>query len=504
MNTKNILLTCIQVFFVLSQVAGQSNNELLVRNFWKQQPSIELIKSKIKEGHSPSEMNRFKFDATVYAILENNSLETVKFLLAQGNTVDKITHDGRNYLMWAAYKGNLELMKYLIEEGSDISIIDQHGYSLFMFPASTGQSNIAMYQYLINELGVDIGNEKDRSGRNALLAYATRLSDFDVIDFFISEGLDIHSVDEDGNGIFHFAVQTGNREVVAKLVSDYHVSTDKNTQTNENGILFATRRSSRSGETDLSFYQFLMDEYNLDPAIISIDGNTALQNLATRTRNVDIFEYFLEKGVDVNQTDDKGNNALMYASSANHSEIIELLISKTNDINAKNKLGYSALTLAVRSNTPETVELIINKGADAGVIDKKGNNLAYHAVDSYDGNPEVFNQKMKYLLESGVDVKRKQENGNSLVHAAVNKDDLDVLRSVLSYGLDINAVNDHGETALHQAALQTRDVAILQYMVDAGARRELTTEFDETAFDLAKNNELLIGKNIDFLKIEAE
>jgi ankyrin repeat protein len=491
-------------FLVICAITANSQNILLNRSFWKQQPSIEEIEKKIKEGHSPTEMTAFNFDATVYALLENNSLETVKYLLAQGNPIDRITHDGRTYLMWAAYKGNLEAMKYLVSQGSPIDIVDQHGYSLFMFPASTGQSNLAMYDYIIDELGFDIQNEKDRKGRNALVACASSIKDFTLVDYFVSKGLDINSVDSNGNGIFHYAAQTGNEGVMKKLAKEYKVNTSPNGKTNENAILFATRRFSRSGaETDLSFYQFLEKEFKLNPAIVSNNGNNALHNLATRTKNVEVINYFVEKGTDPNQFDEDGNNALIYASSRGNEEIIRYLILKTEDLNTKNRDGESALTHAVKYNSLDVVKLLTDKGADVKILDKNGNTLAYHLVDSYNGFDD-FKEKSGYLTELGLDMKAKQKDGSTLIHTAIKKNDTSLLEALLSYGIDINEKNNNGETALHLAALQSKDEQMLKFLVSAGAKLELTTAFEETAYDLAKNNELLAEKNVEFLKVSAK
>mgnify|MGYP001213052251 CR=1 FL=1 len=95
------------LFLVSATSVGQNTNELLNRGFWKSQPSIANIQEKIYRGHSPTQLTEFSFDATGYAILENNSIKTIKFLLSQGNDVNKLIHDARSYIFWAAYKNNL-------------------------------------------------------------------------------------------------------------------------------------------------------------------------------------------------------------------------------------------------------------------------------------------------------------------------------------------------------------------------------------------------------------
>lgn len=484
-----------------SEVAAQKN-ALLDRNYWKTQPAIQDIRQKIAEGNSPTELNTHHFDATVYAILENNPLETIRFLIAQGNDLNKMTHDARTYLFWAAYTGNTQLMKYLVAEGARTDLTDQHGYTLLMFAAATGQENTEVYDYCI-QLGADLATETDRSGRNALLACASAMKSFETLEYFLGKGLDIHSKDTDGNGVFHQAVKTGNEAFVKKLISEYGVDYRENKTTNENAILFASRRFSRSGEeTPLSFYLYL-ESLGLDPAIVSVKGNTVLHNLALRSKNMELFQHFLQKGADPNAVDEEGNNPLILAAANNTQEVIGLLLKATKDVNHSNKEGYTALTQAIRQNSMEVAKFLYEQGSSITFRDGKGYDLGYHLVDAYrPGNLEEFRTKMAFLESHGYHPRDLQKDGSSLLHHAISKNDLDLVKELVTQGVPINQKDASGQTALHLAAMQSQDAAMLHYLVDAGADKSITTEFDESVYDLASQNEILSQNkvNLEFLK----
>ena len=68
--------------------------------------------------------------------------------------------------------------------------------------------------------------------------------------------------------------------------------------------------------------------------------------------------------------------------------------------------------------------------------------------------------------------------------------------------MDVNTANNEGYTPLHLAAMKAKDNTLLKYLIAIGANKKATTGFEETAFDLASENEILKNKKIalDFLK----
>ena len=63
--------------------------------------------------------------------------------------------------------------------------------------------------------------------------------------------------------------------------------------------------------------------------------------------------------------------------------------------------------------------------------------------------------------------------------------------------IDINAKNNEGNTALHIAAMKAKDAEILKFLIEQGADVKATTDFDESVYDLASENELLKKNKID-------
>ncbi|MGJ5641666.1 ankyrin repeat domain-containing protein [Formosa sp. S-31] len=479
---------------------AQQSNVFLERDFWKSNPSVEVVKEKIKAGNDPTERNSASFDPVTLAILQGLPDETIEYLITQkGNDVNKLTHDGRTYIFWAANKGKVELMEYLLERGAKTDLLDNHGFTVLNFAAATGQSNTKVYDLCL-ENGANLQSDLDHHGANALLLVSQRAKDFNTIYYFVSKGLDINGKDAEGNGIFHYVAKSGNIDMLNQLIEK---GIDYNYKNNEGGnaMMFASM-GGRGTSNGLELFKFL-ESKGISPNVTTSTGETPLHALGGKSKDAEIINYFIAKGVDVNQADQNGNTAFLNAASRNTLDIVKLLAKEVKTINATNKKGESALALAVQNNSAAVVTYLINNGADVNVLDAEGNNLIAYLIQGYsERNSNEFKQKLELLKQKGLDVSKPQNNGNTVYHLALDKNSLDLLKQLAPYGVNVNAKNKDGMTALLKASMSATDDVILKYLIGVGADKSITTDFDETAFDLANENELLKANkiNINFLK----
>src|SRR5690606_3791458 len=143
------------------------------------------------------------------------------------------------------------------------------------------------------------------------------------------------------------------------------------------------------------------------------------------------------------------------------------------------------------------------KGSDALAKDTSGNTVAYYLAESFNAkNPENFNSKLNMLQKKGVKLNAEQANGNTLLHFAATENNLDLLKILSSFEIPVNAANSEGLTALHQAAMKAENDQMMKYLIAIGADKTTKTDFGETAFDLASENELLQKQHVEltFLK----
>jgi len=475
---------------------AQQKNTLLEASFWKTTPNVETVKAEVAKGNNPAEANANAFDVVVLAINNDAPNETIKFLLEQqGNPVNKSTHDNRIYLHWAAYKGNVEMVEYLIKKGSDINLLDSHGATPADFAATSGQSNPALYEAFF-KAGLNPA-KKYNNGANLLLLSIAFDKNLTLAEYFTTKGMSLKDVDSDGNTAFNYAAKVGNIDLLKKIAA-------KGIKYNDNALFFAAQGSRRE-TTSLDAYKYLTEELKLKPTAVNKSGENILHLLAGKPNQKEIISYFLAKGADVNKANKDGNTPFMIAAGARENGALELLLPAAKNINLKNLKGESALTFAVKSGTPDNVALLLNKGADVNVTDKDGNNLGVYLIQSYrpeSKGQDPFEAKIKLLQDKGLNLAAAQKDGNTLYHLAVVKSDFTLLKKLAPLNIDVNAKNKDSMTALHKAAMISKNDEILKYLISIGAKKDIKTEFDESAYALAKENEFFTKQNvsIDFLK----
>ncbi|WP_159021978.1 ankyrin repeat domain-containing protein [Formosa sp. L2A11] len=479
--------------------AQQDSNVFFNREFWGSKPSIETVDMQIKEGNDPAQLNERSFDAVTMAILAEVPNATILHLLKQeGNDVNKLTHDGRTYIFWAANKGNVELMEYLLTQGAKIDVLDNHGHSVLNFAAATGQNNTKVYDLCLAN-GAKL-TDLDHHGANALLLVSQRAQDFTTINYFTSKGIDLNSKDADGNGIFNYVAKSGNTDMLDQLIAK---GVDYKNLNNEGGnaMIFASA-GGRGASNGLDVFKYLEGK-GIKANVTTKNGLTPLHGLAGKSKDVAVINYFLAKGVNVNQADENGNTPFLNAAGRNDLAIVTLLQKEVKNINVTNKKGESALALAVKKNTTDVVSFLIEKGADVHVVDANGNNLTVYLINSFSPrNKADFNSKLELLSSKGLDVSKAQLDGNTLYHLALDHKGFELLKLAKQYKVDINAKNKEGITPLLKSAMSAKNDAVLKYLLENGADKTITTEFEETAYDLASENELLKANdvNINFLK----
>ena len=460
--TFMILLACWPAD-VVSQ--APASNLLIDREFWRAQPSLSEVQDRVRAGDDPAALNKYDFDALSFALIEDAPLEVLRYLLTfDGNGVNKLTHDARTYVFWAAYRDNLLFVQELHALGADLSIVDEHGYSLLNFAAVTGQTNEALYQYL-EEQGADPANEVNHDGARAMLLLAPFLRDWDMVRHFETLGLSLLDKDKNGASGFLYACKGGNVEFLRRLVAK-GMDVDSIDNLGRNGVHYAAMSTRR------------------------------------RTNGVEAFSFLHELGLSIDHADHEGVTPLMiYVQGKSEPDGLTFLALHTENLNAPDNGGYSAMHHALAHGNPEDVRGLIDAGWKSDPAMFKPESLVRALASNYTNkNHDSFISKIQMLRTEGVNPNQLLDVGESWFHLGARMQSLELLKFAALQRLDVNQVNGEGMTPLLEACLTATTLDVLNWLVSIGADVGRTTPFGETAHDLVLENEALMSMNLDFLK----
>jgi len=189
-------------------------------------------------------------------------------------------------------------------------------------------------------------------------------------------------------------------------------------------------------------------------------GKSAEEKLFQSTAKGDVpsVSRLIVKGANVNARDAQGSTPLHCAPSP---EMASLLIANGAMINVVNSQGTTPLHLAEERKNERLAQVLLKQGADASARDANGVSPLYSAQNA---------QMASDLIKHGAKVNETDERGITPLHVAAGKNRLDVARSLIEQGANVNARDrELGNTPLHYAmGLAFPEMALM--LLEAGAQ----------------------------------
>ena len=202
---------------------------------------------------------------------------------------------------------------------------------------------------------------------------------------------------------------------------------------------------------------------------------------------------------------DKWGYTFLYAAVLQgHLEIVEYLLQKGADVNTKNLEGFTPLHDSAYKGRVEMVRLLLAKGADANAKDISKNTPLHEAVvaNRNDIDDYYYIEIVKLLLSNGAIVNYKNNKGETPLHLASRGNSFEIVKLLASKGADVNNQNNLGNTPLHETA-ETGDLKIQLYLLSRGAQIKTKNKLRQTPADIAAQNnhaemlKLLFAKGTD-------
>jgi hypothetical protein len=175
------------------------------------------------------------------------------------------------------------------------------------------------------------------------------------------------------------------------------------------------------------------------------------------------------------------SNPLVRAVMNDDLEEVKVRVLMRARINVRDKAydGMSPLHAAVQNGNVDIARYLLENGAKVNIRDFEKRTPIMMLDD--DASVEMA----QLLISYGAKLKLvDKERNNALHHIAENGVESEVFRYLISAGIDVNAVNKEGKTALMLAA-ENSENDIVNLLLESGANAASTTRDGKTAWDLA-------------------
>ena len=244
---------------------------------------------------------------------------------------------------------------------------------------------------------------------------------------------------------------------------------------------------------------------------------------ATETRNIDVAKFLLDDGANVDaQTSKLKQTPLLWAAYKDNLKLVQLLIEKGADINYQALRSETALHNAILARNFKIAEWLLGQGADINLyppydhilctavesgnnyivkkliekhVDVNAKKVSASVKNSSDDKSfplfiavnKVHSSVITTLLESGANPNLENNNNFSLLHGAIlmkRNESVDIAKTLILHGADINAQDKWGNTPLHCA----KSIAKIELLLDWGARTTIKNNRKLLPLDQCKAN----------------
>jgi uncharacterized protein len=421
--------------------------------------------------------------ASLIDAARNADAAALRTLIRQGADVNAAAADGTTALHWASYRDNLDMADALIRAGAKVDAANDLGATPLWTASMNGSP--AMVKRLLQagahpNLALLLGETP--------LMIASRSGNADVVTQLLDKGANVNARGPRGQTALMWAVAEQHPDVVKVLLS--------------HGADIRARSDALSQVMAVPPHGKL--EYNRS---IPFGGETALM-FAARVGDVASATILLAAGANVNDADAWGVSAMVLAAHSGFTGMVEFLLDKGADANAVGP-GFTALHEAIMRRDEKMVAALLAHGANPNTplttwTPERRSSEDFNFAPAIVGatpfwlaarfdEPGVMRQLVakgadpKFVLRNEYyvnDFNDRRTQATTALMAALgigggrawvrpNRAELEplILESVklaIELGVDVNAVNTDGRTAL-DAARASNLQSVVKFLVDHGA-----------------------------------
>ncbi|BBB26731.1 ankyrin repeat domain-containing protein [Amphritea japonica] len=372
-------------------------------------------------------------------------------------------------LVGAAVNQDLERVEQLIQQGVDLNVLDEEE-GLAALHVAVLNNDLKLARLLL-ENGADI-NLKTMN-QYSPIHIGAQAGSFEVIEYLVQLGIDINTLDGDGDSVLQHALYGENVELSNWLLDQGVVVTNKRSEDSFQSPLFMAVQLSSNESDNKQLYSLIEKTVSLGAGLNEFDGDdhqTPLQ-LAIQTGDLDLVKLLVTLGADVNFKAE-GLSAPIHIAAQESNKIFHYLIDAGADLNVLDGDGDSVLQHALFNEQIELATWLLDQGVS--VVSKGNENsygsplfLALQLIDNESDNKQLL-ILIEKIVSLGADLNAFEgdDNQTSLQRAA-QSGNLDLVKLLVMLGSDVNLKTAEQSAPIHLAAEENSEV--FQYLIQAGA-----------------------------------
>lgn len=336
----------------------------------------------------------------------------------------------------------------------------------------------------LEEIRAAVGDKVDSEGNTMLMTACASDRDRDILEYLLTAGARIEAKNFSGETPLMIAGKNGSSpETVAYLLQHgaSFSSRDDDGRTvlmhaagNENPAVLGWLLSERMG--DIKALVSMKDEYRRN-ALSYLCGNPEADEGAVKR--------LISLGADVNAADSDGSTPLAFAVSSDLPlPVIKALVAAGAKVNVRDEYGTTPLMFAASDNSdPEVARFLLDSGAPVNDVDDYGYSALMYVFYNADAD-----SLYPIFRDAGADPSLRGSDGMTALMLAAQYEAYDAGESLAAGGVNVNAIDDFGKTALMYACEENDDDRLIRSLLDSGADISPVDENGMTAYDYAMDN----------------
>ena len=436
----------------------------------------------------------FAADSRLADAVQRGDKVAVRSLVADRANINVPQIDGTTALHWAVRQGDLATADLLIKAGADVKAANRYGLTPIQLAATNGHA--AMIDKLL-AAGVD-PNFANPGGETVLMN-ASRTGRVDAIKLLLDRGASVNAKEsERGQTALMWAVLENHADAVKLLLARGADINAKTTARTIKGEYTPARPAAASGPGIIR-----------QRALPTAEGGMTALLFAVRDGNMPMTRLLLDSGADLQLASANDTSPLIIAILNGQTEIASYLLNRGANPNAIDAYKRGPLFAAIElrnfnhekySDLPtdgrdplDLIKALLAKGANPN---QQTNTTPVHGLMQFDGSWVNFDgqtpliraalsgdaEVMKLLLQYKADAKITTDGGTTSLMAAAGinwipaqtymhseEEYVEAVNLCLAQGVDVNAANSMGLTAMHGAANRGWE-SIVQILADHGSK----------------------------------